>query len=342
MKKRYIHIIAAAILLLFQGCTQTELEEQEIKGDEILLSSQAEETSSAVRAVGNFPNDGTIGLFATTQYDSNEAASANWREYSDINNAKATVSSVNNGVYAFTWEEKKYWPFDGSDLYFAAYSPYATGNDNNYILSEDGTSLFMVVHQNMYDILYASNNLTPQAYNKNNSTVNLGEFMHLLSQLTVEVIAQNNMSPTIRLSELTISTKATSGTFNLLEGENSLNVDVLQGNPQRIPFVSGQVDFRNPKASYTQLLFPETESYTEISIGLIDTSNNFTFNRSYMMSYFQNDNGLREPITLQRGKNTLLRIQVNGIGVDDPDLNISLSGIITDWNDQGRYGVTIE
>lgn len=335
---KYLSIIIAALLI--HSCTKADLDKKDT-GDEIKLSSLSEPSASVIRAVGNFPNDGSIGLLATTELNTAEPIQTNWRAYPDINNARATASAVNAGLYSFQWDEMKYWPFDGSDLYFLAYSPHTDVNDLGYILSDNVPSLFIEIRQNMYDIMCASGNTNLQPYNKTSGTVNLGEFQHALSQLTIQVEPATNMPSTIRITGLTVSTQARSGSLLLYRGVDGISPNLTTGNPLEITLVTGSVDFSHQNIVRSQLLFPGTEDYTQISISLVDTATQSTLSRTYQMSYFANDvEG--EPIRLQRGKNTVLRIIVSVVNVENPDEAIVLNGSITDWNYQGRYGVTIQ
>lgn len=341
MKKRYIYLLLLCIIMV-TGCYVRDHNDDVIgERHEIRLSSLEEAPTPGTRAVTDFPNGGRIGILASTTYNGNLT---NWSAYPDINNVGATAVSVDaSGVYSFSWDTPKYWPFDGSDLYFMAYSPIADGSLINYILQsgDNPPSLFIGLYEdyNTPDVMYASNNLNPQPYNKTTGAVNLGEFMHALSQLTIEVIADPGMSETIEVSDLTVSTTARSATLMLTTSDNALSVysaDV----PYVASLVSGLTSFVNQDIVRRVLLFPGTEDETQISITLIDTSNLQVFTGNYMASFFQSDTP-GQPITLQRAKNTVLRIYVRNIGVENPDQDIQLQGIVTEWDERGNYRIPI-
>ena len=44
---------------------------------------------------------------------------------------------------------------------------------------------------------------------------------------------------------------------------------------------------------------------------------------------------------LEAGMNTTLRFLVKSIGVQQPNEDIELKGIISGWNQRGKFGVTI-
>jgi len=314
-------------------------EPEELRGS-IYLSSTAETTSFTTKAgADDFPNSGSIGVIAA-EYN---ATAIDWTSYPDINNAPATATSLTNGIYTFSWPSNaiKYWPFDNSQLVFMAYSP-RTENLQNISLSDNRTTLAISLTQNMQDVLYASANENAETtpYNKVSKRVDLGQFKHALSQLTVEVVADATMDESIQVNSLRVSTYQRSAELNLLKGDNGLDVAANAENEFVYTLVSANTSFKTQKISKTVLLFPGTQDVTKISIDLFSTDNPTTVGKEYMVSYFHDDLNPNEPLTLERGKNTTLTINVKGKNVNTTD--IELMGTLSSWNYQGDFGITIK
>lgn len=339
MKINYKYTLFIALTLIVWGCNPAINgdDNEGMQGEKILLTSLTDESvKTGIRAVSDFPNNGSIGIVAATTVDSLNLR-ANWNTYMDINNAEAIATSENNGTFGFTWREQKYWPFDGSDLYFMAYSPAVT-DQTHYLISDDRASLSIALDPNTPDVMYASNNSAFQPYNKTSGVVNLGEFRHVLSKLTVEVIANPEMSASIVVTNLSVSTPMRTGDFLLYGGDEALTVY-----PADINYIatlaSGSVEFKNQPLSNTMLIFPGIQDQVLVSITLVDTSNGLDYSADFMVSFFTNSSN--EPVILERAKNTVLRIYVSNVGVDDPDRNIQLEGVLTDWDYRGDFGISI-
>lgn len=348
MKKIYTYILLFTLLGIGYGCEKSSLSyvpEQQKTGNKIILGTNSETNVSGTRASTNFPNGGSIGVMAATALAS-PITGTDWAQYSDINNAEAVASRININLdppykpeYYFDWKSQKYWPFDGADLYFMAYSPITTGN-SHYMLSTMNNSLYIQLQKTMPDIMYASNNVNPQPYNKIDSVVDLGEFRHALSQLTVKVIAGDGLPSTIKVNKLSVSTTATVANLFLPLGDDGLIV-TYGAEYFTNELVGGTTDFQNGVIQQSLYLFPKTQDVTMISITLVDTSNtNNTFEGNYMMSYFESDN-LGEEIKLERAKNTLLEITVKITNVENPNTEIDLKGKITPWIDGGDFSIGI-
>ncbi len=353
MNKIYLYIIIFCFALALNACggdddinngnnkpdvekpgESGEPEEPEELIGSIYLSSTAETSLFPTKAAEGFPNNGSIGVIAA-RYNNTEADY--WNTYPDINNAAATATSVANGVYNFSWDEIKYWPFDNSQLVFMAYSP-RTENTGNLYLSSDRTTLLMQLIENMQDVLYASNNSAAIPFNKDSRQVDLGQFRHALSQLTVVVVADESMAPNIQLSSLRVSTPKTIANLFL-----TLPDSILVGENAEQDFIhtlaSGNIPFKDQEIRQTILLFPGTEDYTKITIDLYSTTDPTTTSKEYMVSYFQDDTNPNESIKLERGKNTILTIKVKSRGINSTD--IELDGTLSNWNYQGDFGITI-
>jgi len=347
MKKINIYILLFVFLGIGYGCDNSSLSHlPEPKGEKIILSTVSGTAVPGTRADLNFPNNGSIGVMAATSL-ADPITNTNWALYDDINNAEAVMNEINldwetNIIsYGFQWRNQKYWPFDGSDLYFMAYSPITQG-DSDYMLSAESNALYVRLQKNMPDIMYASNNANPQPYNKIDSVVDLGEFRHALSQLTVKVIAGEGLPENIKVNKLSVTTTATVANLFLSMGDDGLDVTYTPGSYFTNELVGGTTDFQNDTIKQSLYLFPETHDVTQVSITLIDTNNtNNTFEGNYMMSFFENANNLNEPVTLQRAKNTTLEITVNITDVESPNAEINLRGKISPWIDGGEFGVDI-
>lgn len=340
MKKNiYITLLAAGMTLAACNASK-DLPGKEGIPEKIRLSSLSVDASLPSRAATDFPNDGSIGITATTVYNSAEPLNTDWTLYPDIQNAEATASSVDTGVYSFTWGTQKYYPFDGSDLYFMSYSPAVQAGNPLYTLNADKNTLEIGLDPAMPDVLYASNNVAPQAYNKTSGTVSLGEFRHALSRLVVEVVPDPALSQSIKVSRLAVATPVKSASLVLPLGDEGLT-PVYSPDNYEIEFISANTDLSGT-LSYEHYFFPGTEDYMNITITLVDQYNaSSTFTGSYMMPEFINPNDPDKPLALVRAKTSVLRFLIKNIGVQQPDVETNLEGLVTDWNYQGRYGITI-
>lgn len=190
----------------------------------------------------------------------------------------------------------------------------------------------------MPDVLYASANDTSTmvGYSKSPTVpvVDLGEFRHALSQLTIELVAAPSMPSNIEVTSLTVSTTKKSAVFSLQAGDNGLS---LGGDENFIyEIVSANTPFKDDPIEKTVLLYPGTEDYTTISIGLLQ-GGILAFSRDYMMPFFQTSTG--SPLKLERGKKTTLRLTV--IGIPTSGGEIDLQGVLSDWNQRGNFTVNI-
>ena len=158
-----------------------------------------------------------------------------------------------------------------------------------------------------------------------------------MSQLTVDVIGNATLPANIKLQSLTVSNTANVGSFFLAQGDNGLVVADTE--EYYATLVNDVTDIQNTTISRSLLLFPGTEDVTEVAITLVDQNNGHVFTGEYMVSFFQGDS--LDPITLQRAKNTVLRLEVNITDVDNPNETIELTGRITDWTYGGQFGIGI-
>jgi len=329
--------------LLLAGCNE-EKQELEKERATIRLSSNKEIGNYATRAEDtDFPNDGRIGVIAAL-YNTD---SIDWTSYSDIDNEPAVTTGSGGGTYEFNWENGfKYWPFDGTPLVFNAYTPYTTytdddkGDENAKIrLRKNRSALEIDLHEGMEDIMYAAGNATAAQtpYDKHSEKVHLGEFRHVMSKLTIEVIAEEGMNPDTRIHNLQVSTTRSRG---ILSMQNGL---MAAGEDKNFTYslISGIEDFR-PMLADTVLLFPETENDITIMISVGTGNPDDVVDISYSMSSFKNLENEGEELKLEAGKNTVLRIRVSGVPVREEDDMIKLEGILSEWIYKGDFGVIIQ
>lgn len=334
-----IKILTAAIpALLLWSCDTGKPGQEETGAIALSGAPVAVAKATGTRAAAGFPNEGSIGVIAA--YDEGNGA-IDWLSYPDIYNARATATGVAGGVYSFTWNEPKYWPYDDRKLSFMAYSPAA--GSQYFLLSTETPILNIWLNDDMDDIMYAMGNTSPIAgphWKSERAAVNLGQFKHVLSQLTVQVVGDPAMSPTIVISNLEVSTTNENATFDLTKGDDGFALTGLDGEYFAYEMVQQATPFLNPSFSKTILLYPGTEEVTKISITLMDQAHpNSSVTKSYMMPYFQNITNIGSPVTLERGVNTILQIYVKSINVVDSD--IDLLGQVSDWNYGQNFGVTI-
>ena len=369
MKKILTYSFACLSLLLWGSCSDKEAAPDVRGGDPIALSAAGTPVSAGTRAVSDFPNGGSIGVLASTYDETNTDEDGNiiinWQSYADIVNAPAKATGFNESdqSYSFGWglngNQPKYWPFDGSKLVFMAYGPHTDAYPWNLLLDMDSLkNLFVTLHENNYntpDVMVATNNGNRTPYNKDEITstptsytsppVDLGDFKHMMSQLTVEVRADGGMQGNIVITDLHVRTPRRSGSLSLVDSEW---INQTDGSPftYRLFPETGTTEtaFQSAPVSKTVLLFPGSEDVTTISITLLDkgASTPTPYMREFMMPFFPNiDPASTETMKLEQGMNTTLRLTVKNIGIPTPTTDINLEGVLSDWNERGKFGVTI-
>lgn len=345
--KIYLTFIVCSMLL--PGCSDDDDKVPVNKGKEnrqaiqLVSSSGVNESTVGLRsAVTNLigaDNIGVIGALYT------EGFPIVWTSYPDLNNVKAHAVGVNGGVYSFDWETQKYWPFDGTELVFRAYYPYtsnAVGSHVNISSDHESLSLSLPVSDptTMPDVMVASGNMDaddrPLDKHTVNGLVNLGEFRHVLSQLTVEVVRKDNtVDPAIQVFDLIVSTVSSSGNLSLDDAQLS----VADGNAATYRFINTPTPLTSiPASGYTAFFFPGTQDNVFITIVVGTPITNIT--RSYPISAFINVNGGEQDIVLERAKRTTVRIEVAGIPVQDAELN--LKATLSEWNQKGDFVVNVK
>ncbi len=343
IKIKYTILIACSTLLFScsSDITDDPIPKEASKTDEIQLSSLNSQSSLVTRAeLNDFPNGGNIGVIGALY----SQAPINWNSYSDLDNVPANAASVEGDLFNFNWVTQKYWPFDGSQLVFMAYSPFTdNGIGADFFIESHRRNLNISLHDGMPDIMYASGNVNAETtpYNKLSGKVNLGEFKHIMSKLTVEVAAQDGMNPNIVVNNLAVRTTTHQALFFMELGDSGLSTLDTPDEPFSYTLVDGPTPFVNPSISHTMFLFPGTEESVRIAIGLVDTTTGSSIDQVFLVSSFNNLTNSGEPLTLERAKNTTLRIEVNSVPVREDEDKIILRGTLTDWNQKGNFGIHI-
>lgn len=310
---------------------------------QLVSSSLIDDSSVQTRsAVANLIGAGDIGVIGALY----NGTGIDWTSYPDLNNVKAHAVTVSGGVYSFDWDSQKYWPFDGSQLVFMAYYPYtdnAVGSRVNIGDSREfvALSLPQTTPGDMPDVMYASGNLEAASRPLNKlapaGKVDLGEFMHVLSQLTVEVVRKdNNVDADLMIYDLTVSTNSTAGALSLRDGD----LQVADGAAASYRFIETPVLLTGfPAGGFTSFFYPGTEDDVQVSI--VIGKGTTTVTRSYPVSSFRNVNDENLSVTLERAKRTTLRIEIAGIPVQD-GLELNLKATLSEWNQKGDFVVNVK
>ncbi|MCD8260581.1 MAG: fimbrillin family protein [Bacteroides sp.] len=337
--KYSIYILLSMLLLIPTGCNHSETLPYEAPGgadgseqQPIALRGDGIAAVTLSRALDDFLNSRKIGVIAA-EY---QAGTIDWTSYPDIDNAGATAASEISDTYYFSWDSPKYWPFDGSQLVFIAYSPVANGN--SVTLSSNRTELSLQLVQEMPDVMYASNNYNPVPLSKTDTIVDLGEFRHALSQLTIEVVPDTVSNPAIRIESLLVESGHTTATLDLFDGDSG---PVLADNTLfTYQVITSATAFNPTSFSQTVLLYPGTEATTRVYIKFTDGP--FSVDGWYPLPDIPNLTTEGTRLILEQGINTMLTFTVKSTSVQNPDENIVLEGQLTDWKDKGEYQVIVQ
>jgi len=344
MKNKYWMALGVTLAVL-TGCHDNdEGGSTDIDRQILVLSAGMESGTVGTRAGStNFPNDGVIAV--TAAYYTGAGTATDWTSYSDIQNARAeTDQDLSSGAtYTFAWDTPRYWPFNGSELVFIAYSPQAVAGSGVELI--DATNLRLTLREDMPDVMYASVNATAADYpyskadqDINYSTVNLGEFRHALSQVSVRVTADASMNPDVELVGVQLKTTRPFATLDLLGGDTGLLVGT-----DRQDFVwdllSG-ASYAFYSADYTGLamFYPGTEADTSLLITLQDGPLTVTWEfgvEEFLIG------STTDAVTFRRAQRAELVVTVRGVDVINPNDAVTLQGILADWVDRGDYRIVI-
>jgi len=295
-------------------------------------------------AVTNLIGAGDIGVIGALYPAEN--APVDWTSYPDLDNVKAgAVSRDGDGVYSFKWETQKYWPFDSTQLLFKAYYPHTDNAGGHVNLSTDRNNLALTLPSSepdaMPDVMVASGNMDAidRPLNKLaiDGMVNLGEFRHVLSQLTVQVVRKdNNVDAELLVNNLTVSTESSIASLTL----DSANLEVTPDNEVSYKYISDPILLTNvASGGYTALLFPGTQDDVWVSIEVGKGGSWVT--RSFPVSSFINVDPDNPDVALERAKKTTLKIEIAGIPVQN-SLQLDLKATLSEWNQKGDFVVNIK
>lgn len=363
MMKIHIYSIGACLLFL-SGCNNEVVNPD---NERVPISFSAEIPSLLVEEVQtratDFPNSGSIAVVAANSASATPITSTDWSSGNVyLNHLAATVGDKNGTIYPVTFGSTQYWPFDPDKyLSFLSYSP-ATHSS----LSHSLTDLTVNITGKSYsfpDLLYTAP-VGPfnkeNSYNSERGRAYLGEFKHAMAKLVVKVIAvdQNGTSITsstthplnnVQITSLAIKTKATSGTFNLVNSEWTLS-DPTSSTLQTVyTLVSSStpaaVPYTNETFSVCYLL-PATSDVNTVNFGSVefylkDISQNTTLGGDFPLSGFKQADGTTT-VTLESGKITILTIKLQFTAIPPISPTVQLQGQLVDWNDKGSSVVTIE
>lgn len=330
---KYLGLMLSVVIL--SSCSSDDIitPDEHSSPEIIKFSANSSSISSKLTRAeaAEFPNDGKIGIRAALAVDS-----INWFVSPYLDNASATVKAKVGDNYSFDLDEVKYWPFDDSELVFMAYSPVASA-EGAVKLNEDKTSLSLSLDKDMPDVLYASNNTKLTSYKKTMKTaVDLGEFKHALSQLTLKITADEISD--VQLTKLQVVTRNGEATLDLLKGDNGLTIG--RNKVFTYDLVSSAQDIIETDYKETVLLYPTTEAVTHVVLQLKEkTASGQSYDYQYPVSVFKNNENPDKPITLERAKNTTLSIHVKGKPITAAAF--LLSATLTDWKYMGQFGINI-
>lgn len=347
--KIYITLIVCSTFLW--SCNNDNDQEPVNNGEEdrqtiqlVTSSSGIDESSVGLRsAVTNLIGAGDIGVIGALY---TEGAPIVWTSYPDLDNVKAHAVGVSGGIYSFDWDTQKYWPFDGTQLVFMAYYPYTSNAVGSHVnISGPRENLSLTLPQttwgDMPDVMYASGNFDTETRPLNKQVldgkVDLGEFTHVLSQLTVEVVRKdNNVDPALMVYDLTVSTNATTGSLSLRNGD----LYVSDGLASSYRFIDTPVLLTSfPAGGFTSFFYPGTEDDVQVEIVIGKSPTSVT--RSYPVSAFRNVNDENLGVTLERAKRTTLRLEIAGIPVQD-GAQLNLKATLSEWDQRGDFVVNVK
>lgn len=343
MKNKYWMALGVTLAML-TGCNDNDDGgSADIDRQILALSAGIQSETAGTRAGStNFPNDGVIAV--TAAYYAG-AGTTDWTSYSDIQNARAeTDQDLGSGAtYTFAWDTPRYWPFDGRELVFIAYSPQAVAGSGVELM--DATNLRLTLKEDMPDVMYASVNATAadNPYSKadqgtNYNTVNLGEFRHALSQVSVRVTADASMNPAVRLMGVQPKTTRPFATLDLLRGDTGLTVLPDQQNFVWDLYSGGSYNFNDDDYTGLAMFYPGTEGDTSLIVTLEDGPITQTWEfdvDEFLISNTQNS------VTFRRAQRAELIVTVKGVDVIHPNDQVTLQGVLADWVDRGDYRIVI-
>lgn len=332
LEKRALFVPLAALMLT--GCQREPADERpDSERQPIVLNGEAGPVvRGSMGPTTDFPNGGNINVIAKriSDYD--------WTT-PYINNVGASATSKVGAIYYFGWNSgsTQYWPLDGGELDLIAYSC------SNAALTTSGAVLNVTLPANnstMPDLMYgqwiARGDKTPA-----HRDVSFGTFSHALSQLTVNLVA-NQAGPPIVLKQFSITTKS-QATLNLIDHQVVVSPTntVTYSYPSQ-PVLADQTTYVLEAATGKPFLLYEDfdgQTITTITVTLTDGAGGgapVDVTQTLNISDFKLSNG--SGARLRRGERATLTITVKGVMI----LTNALIGTIDPWIPRGDFGLTIE
>lgn len=330
-----------AVLAVFTACSGDKDKDAGNGMPAIELMGQADavvdgDVSANTRAITEFPNNKQIGVISTAPTDQTDI-------YFYNKPATGTYVPADNR-FDFGWPSNnvQYWPFNDSKLVFFAYSPVAdetkAANSKVVVRKDNGFQLDIYQKASMPDVMVASNNTVPTVYRKTDKLpVDLGEFSHLLSKLTVNVVRhEDGYNTAIRLTGLTLTIPSLKVTHDIMLGQTTAAV-VESATPITDVIINSSTSIGTGGVSHMRHLMKECADELKLKIKLTDGI--FTFEQEYSLADFTKEGG-SGTVGLKPGEHTVLTFKVKSVPVTDP-LEIELKAKITEWKDKGKYVVGI-
>lgn len=305
-------------------------------------------TDVQTKATTDFPNSGSIAILAA-KGSSAGAQATDWTPgHLLLNHEQATAGTKNadNSYPVNVNAGTKYWPFSPAEyLTFAAYSPLA-GNALSVDTDNKTLKVDISTDKTFPDLLYT---IPVGPFNKEDgkSTVSLGEFRHAMSKLVVKVIPVDRDGKTItntaginvKVIELRIDTKVTSGTFSFTNTNPVWTPGSMQADYRTVYTLINSTTALPYTSSAEYYLLPDTQTLSRIYLKINDIVD--TEYANYTINQFKSTSNTG--VTLEAGKITTLTIKLEVVDVETgEDPRTFLEGTLTDWVYKGNSEVEIE
>lgn len=315
-----------AVMFVLAACSN-EKNMPEPSFGSVPISMSAKVSAVLGRAeVSSFPN--AVGGAAQASVLARKTSAADWAALY-IDNAIVDVGSATTG-YSLTWAEghEQFWPSNGDELTFVAYSPLSAGNGGtslNVALADEFDETVDVIVAHTKD---GANPITGMKSGSGQSPSSINfMFEHILSQLTVKV---HNKATDMKITyvEVIIGKESCAKVYDVGSRQWSAgtapSIDKTYTNSNPLGGFGGngpQEVFDSPL-----MLLPGTES--DVTINLY-RANGSPVIASRKVSEFLDSEGVAA--RLVSGKRTTLTLTIS---------NGSLSGMtagVQDWEELGEY-----
>lgn len=290
------------------------------------ISMSANVSSVIGRAeVSSFPN--AVGGAAQVSVLARKSSAADWTTLF-IDNAIANVGSTPSG-YSLAWDDgdEQFWPSNGDELTFVAYSPVSAGNGE--------TSLNVVLADEFYEtvdvvVAHTKDGTNPikgmrSGSGQSPSSINF-LFEHILSQLTVKV---HNKATDVKIGyvEVVVGKASCAKVYDVGTRQWSAGsapaMDKIYTNSDHKGFGGS-----GPQAVFEEpiMLLPGTESDVTVNLYVVSGSPVLA---SKKVSEFKDAEGTAA--RLVSGKRTTLTLTIS-----DGSLSEMTAGV-QDWEELGEY-----